>query len=373
MDYTENYKLKMPAPEDYYNIADFNENAETIDGKLILGENAMTLANQLLDRVKLLENNYSLLAKKACMLVTVYAPAGCKVCLSSGSSSYSATLTSDMEVTMTAENVGEVQAQFTYNNETYIKKIQMLNVGHRYMAAPIPLESAPWSYIAKVSEVGLAQTCWQVGDTKTLNVNGNDVSVCIMGFEHDSLYTPAEPPLITARQDFTKAGITFGLIDLLPTKYQIHNTYSEAVKWSTCDLRLKTLPALLETMDSELQAAIKTVRKITQLPHANSQNSDAGGAADGLAEITADKLFIFSEIDLFGAARCSSSFLKYEEEAYAYYQQGGVAVRADSFWLRANKYNSSSAGKQTLVLTADNTVLTEDNDTTYGLVFGFCV
>ena len=34
MKYTENYNLKKPEAEDFYNVEDFNENADIIDGEL---------------------------------------------------------------------------------------------------------------------------------------------------------------------------------------------------------------------------------------------------------------------------------------------------------------------------------------------------
>ena len=45
--YTANYRLKKPGLADYYNIQDFNDNADVIDGKLKLGEEAKSLAESL--------------------------------------------------------------------------------------------------------------------------------------------------------------------------------------------------------------------------------------------------------------------------------------------------------------------------------------
>lgn len=373
MDYTKNYNLKKPAAEDYYNIADFNENSDTIDEKLLMGDNALTLANQLLSRVKVLENNYSLLATKARILVTIYGPAGCNVSLTSGNSSCTATIGSSMEVTLTADNIGESRVKFTYMNASYTVKMQIDNTEHRFVAAPIPLSQASWAYIAKVSEHGLAQTCWKVGDTKKINVDGATADVHILGFEHDNLYTPAEAPLVTARHDFTKAGISFGLVDILPTMYPIHPNKDDAVNWGTCDLRLKTLPALLASMDEGLQAAIKTVRKVTALPGANHDYYDYAWAANGTAQVTDDKLFIFSERDLYGTHRCSSPYIWYETPAYDYYRQGGTVVRSDSFWLRNSNYNSSGGVNYTLYVLTDNTINNRVNTSLLGLLFGFCV
>ncbi len=373
MDYTKNYNLKKPAAEDYYNIADFNENTDVIDEKLLLGDNALTMANQLLSRVKILENNYNALAKKARILVTIYAPSGCIVRLASGNFSSTVTIGSSLETTMTAESIGQTQIQFTYKNVSYVVKIQMDNTEHRYVAAPIPLAEAPWPYIAKVSEQGLAHTCWQVGDTKAINVDGAAANVHILGFEHDLLYTPAEAPLVTARRDHTKAGITFGLVDILPNKYQMHTSKSESVNWGTCALRVQTLPTLLASMDSVLQAAIKSVRKVTPYPGANHENYDPGWAANGKAQITEDKLFLFSERDLYGTQRSSTPYINFGESAYEYYRQGGTPERSDIFWLRAYSYNSASSAFNTLCLATDNTISSRVNNTSLGVLFGFCV
>ena len=55
MKYTENYRLLKPDQEDYYNVDDFNDNAEIIDGKM---KEALD-AGSILEKVKSVDGDGS--------------------------------------------------------------------------------------------------------------------------------------------------------------------------------------------------------------------------------------------------------------------------------------------------------------------------
>lgn len=372
MDYTTNYSLKKPAPEDYYNIADFNANADAIDGKLKDGEQALTLANQLLTRVQQLEGNYAALAAKANLMLTVFAPEGCTVKLSGSTGTQ--TVGSSMELSLPLAAVGETTVEFNYAGAGYTGRVNMNAAGNAFLAAPIPLAIAPWAYIAKVSEKGLARSCWKIGDSKTINVGVELANVQIIGFDHDRLFTEAVDQGLTPRQNFSRAGITFGLQSVLANRYPMHVNRTDQVSWSSCAMRTTTLPALLASMNADLQAVIKTVRKTSPLPDRNSDGNSGAWAADGLAELTPDNLFLLSEGEIFGAVRCSNPYIRYDEGAYEYYKNGGSPMQSVMYWLRSVFYNDSYGFTHTIVVKPDNTVNQQFNDDiNVGLLFGFCV
>ncbi|MCQ2795191.1 MAG: InlB B-repeat-containing protein [Bacilli bacterium] len=83
------------------------------------------------------------------------------------------------------------------------------------------LESYEWSEINILSKAGLADTCFDVGDTKEVTLKGQDFphTVRIIGFNHDDLADGSG-----------KAGITFEFADVI-TKDSKEEAYT--TKWDT--------------------------------------------------------------------------------------------------------------------------------------------
>ena len=71
------------------------------------------------------------------------------------------------------------------------------NVHYEYVAQT--LEETSWSEIDAISQTGAANSIWSVGDTKTLSVNGENLTMEIVGFNHDT------------KSSGGYAGITFGM------------------------------------------------------------------------------------------------------------------------------------------------------------------
>lgn len=79
--YTANYRLKKPGLADYYNIQDFNDNADVIDGKLKLGEEAKSLAESLQTSQQGMQTTLNGLQVKAVISVVVWAAPNTQVVL----------------------------------------------------------------------------------------------------------------------------------------------------------------------------------------------------------------------------------------------------------------------------------------------------
>lgn len=72
------------------------------------------------------------------------------------------------------------------------------------------LQQNSWEDIAKAAAKGEAQNWWNVGDTKTAVVNGENLLMTIMGFDHYALSTSdAKYNDATYNKGSKKAGITF--------------------------------------------------------------------------------------------------------------------------------------------------------------------
>ena len=183
------------------------------------------------------------------------------------------------------------------------------------------LESSSWDDISFISESGNAASTWSVGDKKTVNIDGTDYQCQIIGFNHDTKTAGGT------------AGITFQLVDCLNSTYQMNSSDTNSGGWTSCAMRSSTMATLLTKLPSALQNVIKAVNKLTS---AGSQNATIN--------TTSDKLFLLSEVEIFGSITNSKPG---EGSQYAYYQAGNSKVKkvngsASNWWERSPYGNKSN-------------------------------
>lgn len=228
----------------------------------------------------------------------------------------------------------------------------------------IDFATATWADIAAVSEAGEAANYFAVGNTKSVSFTAPDgtshtMPVEIIAFNHDEL------------EDGTKAGITLRITKA--TAYVSMNnankTYNGASSgygggWELCDLRATLNSTTLASMPTDLQNAIKSVKKISHL-YADGTDTTAKGT-------TYDKLWCFSAGELFssesGYGVAVGDGVKYSNLTPAVMQ----AESADShstYWLRSASYaNKDRCG------TCNSGSLRNGTARNVGhVVFGFCI
>ena len=189
---------------------------------------------------------------------------------------------------------------------------------------------------------------WVVGNQKTMTINGASYTVTIIGKNHDTYTGGGTAPL------------TFQLQDCYGTKYQMNTSDTNSGGWSSCAMRSTFLPAILALMPSEVRAGIKEVNKLT-----------SAGSQSSTINTTADKLFLLSEVEVFGSVTYSKSG---EGTQYAYYAAGNSRVKnfsgsANAWWERSpcGSYSTffcfvSSSGDAGYSYASDS----------FGVAFGFC-
>lgn len=112
---------------------------------------------------------------------------------------------------LTEEGIWEIHAydgytsKTTYINTTYTLSENMPLIG--------TLEETPWELISSMSKLGKAPEIWNIGDTKSITINGEQHLAQIVAFDH---YDVSDPTAY-GRQ---KAGITFQLVNVTGTTYQ---------------------------------------------------------------------------------------------------------------------------------------------------------
>ena len=172
-----------------------------------------------------------------------------------------------------------------------------------------------WATIIAVCQAGICPDEWAVGDQKAMTINGTDYPIDIIGKNHD---------------EYSDGSGT------APLTFQMHVCYADTKNmnplneneggWTDCGMRSTHLPAILALMPSEVQDGIRGVNKLT-----------SAGGQSATINTTADKLFLLSEIEIFGSTTYSKSG---EGSQYAYYSAGNSAVKnlsgsAEAWWERS--------------------------------------
>ena len=149
----------------------------------------------------------------------------------------------------------------------------------RVLHLPDLLTNAPWSLIIYACRNNIVPDSWGVGSSKDMTINGKNYQIDVIGVNHDEY---ADGSGI--------APLTFQLHDCYNTKYTMNSSDTNVGGWADSEMRNTHLPAILAQMPSEVRSAIREVNKLTS-------------AGNKLTTIntTADKLFLLSEIEIFGS------------------------------------------------------------------------
>lgn len=256
------------------------------------------------------------------------------------------------------------------------------------------LNSNSWATIKAVSDAGKGDNYWDVGDTKTITINGTvqgftfsnlSIAVFILGFNHNSSREGNN------RIHFQIGKISNKLVGLCDSNYGnyvssgfcMNTEQTNRGGWSNSHMRKTVLgnsgapsssPAnsLLAALPADLRAAMKSVSKYSD---------NTGGGYDTASYVTAttDWLFLLAEFEYHGSRRryANSAEQNYQKQ-YDYYKAGnskahyrhdstGTAVAA---WTRSA--NVGNGGSFCLV-NEDGTTAGINADYSWALAPGFVV
>mgnify|MGYP000229275905 FL=1 len=205
-----------------------------------------------------------------------------------------------------------------------------------------------WASIIAACHSGSVPSTWVVGNSKTMTINGASYQVDIIGKNHDT-YTAGG-----------KAPLTFQLHDCYADTKAMNSSNTNSGGWTSCAMRSTHLPAILALMPTEIQNGIREVNKLT-----------SAGSQSATINTTADKLFLLSEVEIFGSTTYSEAG---EGTQYDYYKAGNSKVKkrngsAAIWWER-----SPNAGYSTRFCYVDSngSAGLSGASTARGVAFGFC-
>lgn len=298
---------------------------------------------------------YALSQKGSPAEVHVIADNGTQVTMTKGGKTLTA-MVSGGEAVLYPTELGEWTIKYTFDSSQKTKqwKLEVIGIVYVYpFVVGATLEATSWDNIAAVSKFGQAPNYWKVGDKKNITVNGVTYAAQIIGFDHDTL--------TTADGSRTKAGITFQLVDCLKTTYSMNGSNTNVNGWRGSTMRTSTMATLLNQLSSDLKSVLKFVNKVTSV----------GNSSSGL-ETTSDKLFLLSEIEVFGATQYSYAG---EGKQYEYYTAGNSTIKkvngsAANWWER-----SPYSGNADYFCIVHNSGSANYNyaSSSLGVSFGFCV
>ena len=205
-----------------------------------------------------------------------------------------------------------------------------------------------WDDIITVCQNGSIPSAWMVGDSKAMTIDGSDYMVDIVGKNHDTYTAGGIAPL------------TFGLHDCYGTKYPMSSSQSNSAGWDGSKMRTETLTAILAKMPENIRNGIRAVNKLTATSGGNST-----------IKTTSDKLFTFSEMEVYGSATKSHAG---EGKQYDYFKAGNSKVKkvddtASEWWLRSP--NADNSLYFCTVSTGGSTAVGNPKSS-HGVCFGFC-
>ena len=231
----------------------------------------------------------------------------------------------------------------------------ILNPASNVVITPPPYSSEvfaenTWQEIINTCQANQVPDTWVADGScyKDMEINGKNYRIDIIGKNHDTYASGGTAPL------------TFQMHDCYDTGYPMNSSNTNSGGWQNSAMRTTHLPAILNMMPAEVKAAIRDVQK----------KSSAGNQSSSI-QTTNDKLFLLSEIEIFGSTTYSFAG---EGKQYAYYKAGNSRVKmvngsANWWWER-----SPNSGDSNTFCNVFNNGGANRGYPSYsgGVAFGFC-
>ena len=273
-----------------------------------------------------------------------------------GPKTFTGTVPSNGILNMTITAAGTYSVSATLNGETTdAVSVSVTTSGTTYSVECLFFNSVlannTWAQIAKASAAGKASTLWNVGDEKNITVSGETLTLVIMGFNHDDLASGG------------KAGITFGLKNLMANTRAMNSSNTNSGGFTGSAMYSWLQNTLLPTLPSDLQAVLKNVNKKT-----------SAGSQSSTINTNSMKLFLFSEIEIFGSITYSKSgegsqYKYFETNSKVKYLSNGSG--SASWWWGRSPHASNSNGF--CYVNGSGSANAGYANSTSGVCFGFCV
>ena len=283
--------------------------------------------------------------------ITVTVDSGASVALQKDGATIQ-TKTSTGTVVFTVTETGTYTIVATKNGQTTSGSVNVVSGTTSYSLTLSFLKDNfsdnDWTSIIAACHSGSVPSTWVVGNSKTMTINGASYQIDIIGKNHDT-YTAGG-----------KAPLTFQMHDCYGETKNMNSSNTNSGGWKNSAMRTTHLPAILALMPTEVQNGIREVSKKASV-----------GSASLTIETVSDKLFLLSEVEIFGSTTYSAAG---EGTQYAYYKAGNSKVKkrngsATYWWERSPRASSLTSF---CIVYSNGNANYYDASRAYGVAFGFC-
>lgn len=217
---------------------------------------------------------------------------------------------------------------------------------------PDTFSQATWDEIVYACQKNKVPETWVVGNSKPVYDEYGEVffTADIIGKAHDD-YADGSG----------KAPLTFQTHDLYGELWGMNDTGTNVGGWESCRVRTERLPEVLESFPDLIKGAVREVNKLT-----------SAGNRSSVIVTTADKLFLLSEMEIFGSVSYSKSG---EGTQYDYYKAGNSRVKkygssAYTWWERSPIGNGNTIF---CYVNSDGNADFGNASYQFGVAFAFCL
>ena len=283
--------------------------------------------------------------------ITVTVESGASVALKKDGTTLQ-TKTSTGTVVFTVTETGTYTVEATKNGQTTSGSVNVVSGTTSYALTLIFLKDNfadnDWSAIIAACHSGSVPSTWVVGNSKTMTINGTSYRVDIIGKNHDTYASGSTAPL------------TFQLHDCYADTKAMNSSDTNYGGWKNSAMRTAHLPAILALMPTEVRNGIREVSKKASV-----------GDESSTIETVSDKLFLLSEVEIFGTTSYSAAG---EGTQYDYYKAGNSKVKnrsgsATPWWARSPFASNSAAF---CLVSSSGYVNSNLANAASGVAFGFC-
>ena len=281
--------------------------------------------------------------------IAVATNAGATVTATKDSKTVSGTADTNGECILTVTEVGTwtVTATLASSTNTADVVVGTANVD-MIMSDPV-FGNNSWADIIKACQEKQVPNTWNVGDSCNMIINNTTYAIDIIGKNHDD-YADGSG----------KAPLTFQLHDCYGKTKNMNSSNTNSGGWKNSAMRTTHLPSILALMPTEVQNGIREV----------SKKASVGGGSSTI-ETVSDKLFLLSEVEIFGSTSFSAAG---EGTQYDYYKAGNSKAKyrngSGAAWWERSPDASGSTGF--CVVDIDGFADYDTASTARDVAFAFC-
>ena len=208
-----------------------------------------------------------------------------------------------------------------------------------------------WQQIIEACHNNAVPDTWNVGDSCMMAFGKKNYQIDIIGKNHDD-YADGSG----------KAPLTFQMHDCYGETKNMNSSNTNSGGWKNSAMRTTHLPAILALMPTEVQNGIREVNKLT-----------SAGSQSSTINTTADKLFLLSEVEIFGSTKYSVAG---EGTQYDYYKAGNSKVKKQNgsatVWWERSPSGSNSTSFCYVFSIGSGLAVDSSASSSLGVAFAFC-